>query len=118
MTSTVHQGACHCGQIAYEIEGEIDQVIDCNCTICSKKGYLLWLVPGERLRIKSGENELSSYTFRTHKIQHLFCPRCGCAPFGRGPDPEGKPKVAVNVRCLADVDINVLKIIPFDGLSL
>lgn len=118
MTTAKYEGACHCGQISYEIEGEIDQVIDCNCTICSKKGYLLWLVPGERLRFKSGEKELASYTFRTHKIEHHFCPRCGCAPFGIGQDPQGHPKVAVNVRCLQGVNPSTLKIISFDGLSL
>src|SRR5690606_33723486 len=52
-----YSGSCHCGKISYEVEGEIEQVIDCNCSHCSRKGYLLWFVPREKLRFKSGEED-------------------------------------------------------------
>jgi len=40
-----HKGSCHCGGIAFEVEGEPEQVVACNCSHCSRKGYLLWFVP-------------------------------------------------------------------------
>ena len=58
-----HSGSCHCGKISYEVEGEIDQVIECNCSHCSRKGYLLWFVPRDSLRFRSGAEELATYTF-------------------------------------------------------
>jgi len=37
-----HKGGCHCGKIAYEFEGEIGTVLDCNCSLCQKRGGLLF----------------------------------------------------------------------------
>jgi hypothetical protein len=50
-----YKGSCHCGRVAFEVEGELEQVMACNCSICSRKGSLLWFVPRERLRLVSGK---------------------------------------------------------------
>jgi ABC-type uncharacterized transport system substrate-binding protein len=39
-----YRGSCHCGNIAFEVEGLIDKAMACNCSICSRKGSLLWFV--------------------------------------------------------------------------
>jgi hypothetical protein len=114
----IYQGRCHCGQIAFEVEGDIEQVMECNCSHCSRKGYLLWFAPREKLRLLTSENNLATYTFNKHVIKHHFCPRCGCAPFGFGTDASGAETAAVNVRCLERVEPSRLKIIPVDGRSL
>jgi hypothetical protein len=112
-----HAGSCHCGKISYEIDGEIDRVIDCNCSHCSRKGYLLWFVPRENLRFSSGDTELATYTFNRHQIRHHFCPVCGAAPFGFGEHPPGSQVAAVNVRCLHGVDLSKLETVQVDGRS-
>jgi hypothetical protein len=112
-----YQGSCHCGRIAFEVEGEVAQAIECNCSHCSRKGYLLWFVPREQLKLSTPDSQLSTYTFNKHVIQHHFCDQCGCAPFGTGVDPQGKKTAAVNVRCLEGVDLTTLKRMPFDGRS-
>lgn len=114
----IYKGGCHCGRISFEVEGNIEQVIECNCSICNKRGYLLWFVPGEQLRLSTPETDLATYTFNTHTIKHQFCPTCGCAPFGIGSDKSGAEKAAINVRCLEGVDHSALKVAPFDGRSL
>ena len=111
-------GSCHCGRIAFEADLVLEQAIECNCSHCRCKGYLLAFMPRENLRLATPEAELATYTFNTHRIQHHFCPTCGCAPFGEGMDPSGKPMAAVNVRCLEGVDLAALRIVPFDGASL
>jgi hypothetical protein len=113
----VYRGGCHCGRIAFEVEGDIARVIECNCSICTKRGYLLWFVPRAELRLATPEAELATYTFRTGRIRHHFCPSCGCAPFGVGTDQSGAARAAVNVRCLEGVDPSTLTIVPFDGRS-
>lgn len=115
---TTHKGSCHCGRIAFEVDGDIAQVMECNCSHCSRKGYLLWFVPREQLRLTTSAVELATYTFNKHVIKHHFCPHCGCAPFGFGVDPSGKAMAAVNVRCLEDVPPSELKIVRVDGRSL
>ena len=112
-----YRGSCHCGRISYEVEGEIDQVIECNCSHCSRKGYLLWFVPREQLRLESPESEMSTYTFNKHEIKHRFCAACGCAPFGFGEHPPGQPKAAINVRCLEGIEPSELKTVHVDGRS-
>jgi hypothetical protein len=113
----IYKGSCHCGRIAYEIEGELGQVMECNCSHCSRKGYLLWFLPREKLKLTTPADNLATYTFNKHVIKHHYCSRCGCAPFGFGVGPSGEPTVAVNVRCLEGVDLSSLKRIPFDGRS-
>ena len=110
-----YQGRCHCGGIAFEVDGEIDQAIDCNCSMCSKRGGLLWFAPREALRLSTPEADLSTYRFNTMKIAHHFCPTCGIAPFGEGVGPDGASMAAVNVRCLEGVDVAALKIVQVDG---
>jgi len=113
-----YQGGCHCGAIKFAVDGEIGKVIECNCSICTKKGYLLWFVPRDALRLTTPETDMATYSFNKRTIQHHFCPTCGCSPFGIGTDPSGSQKAVVNVRCLDSVDIANLEIAPFDGLSL
>ena len=110
-----YQGRCHCGGIVFEVDGEIDQAIDCNCSMCSKRGGLLWFAPREALRLSTPEAGLSTYRFNTMKIAHHFCPTCGIAPFGEGVGPDGASMAAVNVRCLEGVDLATLKIVQVDG---
>jgi len=60
-----YKGGCHCGRIGFEVEGDIEQVVECNCSICSKRGYLLWFVPQEQLRLATPQADLATYTFNT-----------------------------------------------------
>jgi hypothetical protein len=113
----LHQGSCHCGKIAYEVEVALDKVISCNCSHCSKKGYLLAFAPRGALRLKTPEDAMATYTFNTHRIRHRFCPTCGCAPFGEGTSPSGEETAAINVRCLEGVELDKLTIVQVDGRS-
>ena len=113
-----YQGSCHCGKIAFEAEGEIKNAMACNCSICSRKGSLLWFVPRENLQLRTPEEDLATYTFNRHVIKHRFCRVCGIHPFGEGSDPQGKATAAVNIRCLEGVDLASVPVKHFDGKSL
>ena len=112
-----YSGSCHCGEVAFEFEAEFNEVIECNCSHCSRKGYLLTFVPAEQFTLKSGETSLATYTFNRHVIQHQFCKRCGCAPLGFGTNPTGTKTAAINVRCLENFDLASVKRNPVDGKS-
>lgn len=115
---TTYTGSCHCGAVAYEVDGDLKQVIDCNCSICQRKGALLWFVPRAALRIIKGADHISTYLFNTRRIRHQFCPTCGIHPFGEGTAPNGDAMAAINVRCLDGVDLTTLNIQPYDGRSV
>lgn len=114
----IYKGSCHCGQVAFEVEGELARVTECNCSICSRKGALLWFVPREKFRLISGEQTLGTYAFGSRTVSHRFCSTCGIHPFGEGADPSGNRITAVNARCLDDVDLSSLVVEQFDGRAL
>jgi hypothetical protein len=113
-----YQGQCHCGQVAFAVEGAIDSALNCNCSICAKKAALLWFVPREKLVLSTAEAAASSYTFNKHVIQHRFCPTCGIHVYGEGVDPNGKRMAAINLRCVDGLDLESIPVRHFDGRSL
>ena len=114
-----YQGSCHCGDIRFEVDAPapLEQVMECNCSHCSRKGYLLTFVPRAQLTLKTPEAPMGTYTFNRHAIQHHFCPRCGCAPFGFANNQKGEATAAVNARCLENLDLGQLKREFVDGRS-
>jgi hypothetical protein len=108
-----YRGGCHCGAVAYEVEGPIEHVEQCNCSICTKKAYVHWIIPRERFRLLTPWEELALYTFNTNTAKHYFCPRCGVASFyiaRSAPD-----KIDVNLRCVEGIDLATIPITQFDG---
>jgi hypothetical protein len=114
----LYKGSCHCGHVAFEVEGDIQGVIDCNCSICARKGSLLWFVPKDKLRLLTPEENSRVYQFGKKVIQHRFCPECGIHPYGEGVGPDGSAMAAINVRCLEGVDIAALPVRHFNGRAL
>lgn len=114
----IYKGSCHCGRISFQVEGEIDSALACNCSICSRKGSLLWFAPLEKLKLQTPEESASTYTFNKHAIRHRFCPTCGIHPYGEGVDPKGNAMVAINLRCVEDIDLDRITVHTFDGRSL
>lgn len=110
-----YNGSCHCGAVTYTVESELTQTGTCNCSHCSRKGFILTFVPATAFTLLTGADAQTEYRFNTQKIQHLFCKTCGVQSFGRGEGPDGSPTVMVNVRCLADVDIDSLKPQQYNG---
>lgn len=113
-----YRGSCHCGKVAFEVEGEIKGAISCNCSICSRKGLLLWFVPRDQLKLTASEDNIATYTFNKHVIKHQFCKICGVQPYGEGTDPKGNKMAAINIRCLEGIDLSAIPVRPFDGRSL
>lgn len=110
-------GGCHCGAVRYTVRADLDMVIACNCSICSKRGWLLSFAPASAFTLEQGEGNLTDYQFNKNVIHHLFCTTCGTASFGRGTGPDGSEMVAINVRCLDGVDLDALTVTKIDGKS-
>jgi hypothetical protein len=108
-----HQGACHCRRITFEVLAELNYVVDCNCSICRRKGALWHPAADADLRVLTGEADLVLYQFNTKTAKHYFCRHCGIHPFIR---PRLDPsRWAFNVRCIDAIDLSSIKVRPFDG---
>ena len=107
-------GGCHCGRVRFRIRLEDDQeIIECNCSMCTKKGILHFIVPEDRFEILQGNDALVVYTFNTHVAKHMFCKTCGIHAFYR---PRSHPdQWDVNARCLDDDSWKFHRVVKFDG---
>lgn len=116
--TTKYQGSCHCGNVRFEVDTDLSSVISCNCSICSRAGYLLTFVPEAQFRLLAGEDAQSDYQFNRKNIHHLFCKTCGVRSFGHGKGPDGAAMYAINVRTLDGVDLDALDVKQVDGKKL
>ncbi|MFZ2252561.1 MAG: GFA family protein [Minisyncoccia bacterium] len=112
-----HTGSCHCGAVTFTVAADIEKVMECNCSHCARKGFLLTFIPKEQFVLLAGEDNLTEYLFNKKHIHHFFCKTCGVQAFGSALGEDGKETVAINVRCLPDVDLATLTIEKFDGKS-
>jgi hypothetical protein len=110
----VHRGGCHCGAVRFEVEAPAELVVtECNCSICSKSGYLHLIVPASRFRLLAGADNLTTYTFGTRTAKHHFCKTCGIKSFYV---PRSHPDgYSANARCLDPSTIERMTVEPFDG---
>lgn len=112
--STTHHGSCHCGRVTFELTSRLDVVMECNCSICRRKGAIWAGATEAELRITGGETELTLYEFGTQTAKHYFCRHCGIQPFSH---PRLDPALwVVNLRCVDGLDLSSLKIGLFDGV--
>ena len=106
-------GGCHCGRVRFRVTSDLDRVTECNCSMCSKKGFLHLIVPPEKFELLSGKDDLTTYTFNTGVAKHTFCRHCGIHPFYV---PRSDPdKIDVNARCLDNFDTLAITPKHFDG---
>jgi hypothetical protein len=88
---------------------------DCNCSICSKSGYLHLIVTAAQFTLISGGDSLSTYSFNTGIAKHRFCAVCGIKSFYV---PRSHPDgISVNARCIDPATIESMTIVPFDGMD-
>lgn len=111
-------GSCHCGRVKFEAEGEIASVMSCNCSICQRKGALMWFLPRDAVRLLTPDEDASTYLFNRHAIRHRFCANCGIHPYGEAKAPTGEDMVAVNARCLEGIELSAIPVTHFDGRAL
>lgn len=110
---TTYEGGCHCGKVRFRVKADLAEVLDCNCSVCTKKGFLHLIVPPEQFELLKGQDELTVYQFNTGAARHQFCRSCGMHPFYV---PRSDPdKIDVNARCIDDIDVSKLTPQKFDG---
>jgi len=112
-----YRGSCHCKAVSFTVDVDLANPITCNCSYCQRRGSILAFTPEQNFSLENGKDKLTEYRFNTNKIEHLFCSVCGMESFSQGEAPDGRRMVAVNVRCLEDVDVSSLNPTMVDGRS-
>lgn len=109
----VLEGGCHCRAVRFRVTVRSREAVECNCSMCAKKGFLHLIVPENDFELVRGADALTTYTFGTHTAKHHFCSHCGIHSYYR---PRSHPEqVDVNLRCLDGVDPSNFSLSAFDG---
>ena len=109
-----HRGGCHCGAVLFEVRAPaVLEVFECNCSMCSKAGYLHLIVARDAFTLLGDAAELTEYRFNTGTARHLFCRCCGIKSFYV---PRSHPDgISVNARCLDPGTVEAMTVREFDG---
>ena len=113
MALEVH-GGCHCGAIRFQANVEAaPELLDCNCSICGRTGFLHLIVPHQNFTLLKGEGDVTSYGFGSGQADHLFCKHCGVKSYYQ---PRSHPDCwSVNFHCLDAEHRLEPRIRKFDG---
>ena len=111
---TTHKGGCHCGAVRFEFTAPAKMSLtNCNCSVCSKTGFLHLFVPHKDFTVLTGVDQLTTYKFNTCTAKHLFCRQCGVKGFYQ---PRSHPdQWSVNYRCIDEGTLEISETIDFDG---
>ncbi|MBS9726823.1 GFA family protein [Stutzerimonas stutzeri] len=116
-----HRATCHCGAVELLLDLP-DGIVDprrCDCSMCRRRGSLLWFAPREAFQLATDPADVATYHFNKAHIDHHHCRECGIAPYSEAVDPRtGTTMVAVNVRCVPAVDLAALTVTSYDGAAL
>ena len=93
---------CHCGAVEIEVETDLENIKQCNCSICIRKNAKMNLISKDSIKIVKGEENLTTYQFNTMKAEHFFCKTCGIyTHHNRRSDPNG---AAINIGCIDTIN--------------
>lgn len=110
------EGTCHCGAVRWRFDAEPAGATACNCTVCRRYGAL-WIYGYEGVDV-SASGPTSSYERGERWLAFHFCTVCGCVAYWRGiPEPDGRRRMAVNIRLAEPDAVAKIPIDPFDGLD-
>lgn len=98
------RGECICGEVAFEISGDLPKIYQCHCSLCRKQSGTAsnagLLVAKENFRWLSGQEGISSYVKATG-FRGDFCSNCGSVV----PNPfRDRPYVWVPAGSLEDTE--------------
>ena len=81
--SNTHSGACLCGEIRFEIEGEFERFYLCHCEYCRKdtgSAHAANLLSSSAtLKWVSGQDKVRQFNLPSTRHSRSFCGNCGSA---------------------------------------
>ena len=103
MTMREATGGCHCGKVHFRVRfADPPELLDCNCSICAKTGFLHLIVDKAGFTLERGADALTDYRWGSGTARHLFCSSCGIKSFYvPRSHPDGCPLLAPPARCEA-----------------
>lgn len=112
MSATPMEATCHCGAIRLEIDAELGELTDCNCSICRRYGALWAYFSPKAVKISDGDTDV--YMWGERMIAFHRCKHCGCVTHWLATKPD-HDRMGVNARLLPPDVLAKARIRRFDG---
>ena len=85
----MYQGSCLCKKVAIQIDGPIDSIIHCHCSLCRKSSGTAFATNGfinrADFKVTKGQDNLTAFEFKPRRIRH-FCSACGSPVYSENLD--------------------------------
>ena len=108
------ESSCVCGAVRLAISRALDEVTDCNCTMCRRYGALWAYYSPKDVTVPSG---LTDTFARGQKLSHFHrCKICGCVTHWAALD-KTYDRMGVNARLMEPEVLARARILRFDGLD-
>lgn len=101
------RAACHCGAVKFEIAEPPAWVLDCNCSICRRRGALWAYYFGpdqEKLLNRPDPAATDTYVWGDRMLATHYCRQCLCVTHAATVDPADTQYFAVNARMMVGLD--------------
>ena len=99
--------SCHCGNVRFEVDADLTNLVEGNRSTCRRFGFIHWKVPREAVNLLTPKRGLSTYAWQCLRALWHFCPTCGTTILLTG-YPGGI--ISVNARCIEYVDVFALEV--------
>ena len=111
MALKTYSGSCHCGQIRFEADLDLNAgTVKCNCSGCTKARSWLIFVTADRFRLLAGKESQRDYQWTppgrsAPTVEYHFCSSCGIrTPASGNIEALGGAIYAIQVPLLDGVD--------------
>lgn len=111
MALKTYSGSCHCGQIRFEADLDLNAgTVKCNCSGCTKARSWLIFVTADRFRLLAGKESQRNYQWTppgrsAPTVEYHFCSSCGIrTPASGNIEALGGAIYAIQVPLLEGVD--------------
>lgn len=96
----MYQGSCLCKKIAIQIDGSIDSIIHCHCSLCRKSSGTAFATNGfinrADFKVVKGQDNLTAFEFKPGRIRH-FCSACGSPVFSENLDDISRLRLRLGI---------------------
>ena len=109
------EGSCHCGDVSFQLAGDPEQLVDCNCSVCRRLAPLWARADSSRITIRAEPDATMTYVHGDRTLALHRCRRCGCTTHWLSLRDTEPRLMAVNCRMCDPESIAHLPIRRLDG---
>jgi hypothetical protein len=111
------EASCHCGAVKLQVPTAPEEVVSCNCSLCSRSAWLGAYYNPAVVNLITPRESIDTYIWGDRTIQICRCKTCGFTTHWESIDPQQTDRMGINARMMNDIDLDSIPVRYFDGAS-